>query len=97
MLGHQSKPKLVSDNDVGWWCRDFYGLRSRIVHGDPLVKSDFLTKNVDKLKIALYLYVECVRGILAGVGIWTELERMKEFWLHRKWVDILGLPESSFF
>jgi len=95
LMGKKTKP--VSDNEVGWWCREFYDLRSRIVHGDNLVTSDCLTKGIDKVKIALYLFLECVRSILVNVGITTTLERAEEFWLHEKWLDIFGFPASAFF
>lgn len=95
LMGHKKKP--VSDNVVGWWCRDFYSLRSRVVHGVALTKSDFITNGTDNLKIALYLYLECVRGVLAKAGIFSALERIEEFWWHQKWVDIFGLLPSAFF
>lgn len=96
MMG-KKKTKPVSDNELGWWCREFYDLRSRVVHGDNLAPADCLTNGVDKVKIALYLFLECVRGMLTKAGITTASERAEEFWFHQKWVDIFGFPASAFF
>jgi hypothetical protein len=35
----------TTENDVGWWCRDFYDLRSRIVHGERVPAADFSSAN----------------------------------------------------
>ena len=41
----------VEDNEVGWWCRRFYDLRSRAVHGTGLERKDlFHASDVDHLR-----------------------------------------------
>ncbi len=85
LMGYKKKnPKPVSDNAIGWWCRELYGLRSKIVHGEELQNSDFATNNVENLKIALYLFCECVDALLVALQVITEGERANHFWWYRQ-------------
>ena len=44
--------------------QDFYSLRSKVVHGSELAKSDVFRGHVDHLKIALGVFEQCVLGML---------------------------------
>lgn len=82
----------ITDNDVGWWCRSFYDLRSRIVHGEPIPPADFYhTPGREHLRIALFLLEECVRGSFVEEGRISEDDRMADFAFHHPWVEELGL------
>ena len=89
--------KNETDNEVGWWCRKFYGIRSKIVHGDKLENEDYKTNDVENLRISLHLFRECVDGILVKLGELTEQERMEQFWLCKEWIDVLKLPHDAFY
>lgn len=94
LIGHR-KPIPVQDNAVGWWCRDFYALRSKIVHGDEINAADFGPNGMD-LKISLYLFDESLRGLLVRIGILTAEERLRGLWFRQKWIDAIGLPHDAF-
>jgi Apea-like HEPN len=89
--------KSETDNEVGWWCRKFYGLRSKVVHGDKLDDEDYKTNNVENLRISLQLFRECVDGILVNLGELTQQERMEQFWICKDWIDVLKLPHDAFY
>lgn len=89
--------KSETDDAVGWWCREFYGLRSKIVHGDQLQPTDYKTNDAENLRIALHLFRECVEGILVKLGIMTATEREQQFWLSQQWIDALNLPHGAFY
>lgn len=89
----------VSDNLVGWWGRQFYELRSKIIHGTALTREDFFhaTTGVDHLRIGLSLYEECLRGLLVEMGRLPELARRTRFWSHSPWRSYLALPENVWY
>jgi hypothetical protein len=97
MLGMGRKKKAVDDNDVGWWCRDFYDLRSRIVHGDEIPQADYFANGIEKLRIALYLFVECICGMLPKIDDSNEFDGLL-FWIRAtKWIDALKLGHEYFY
>jgi len=89
--------KKVEDNQVGWWCRHLYELRSKIVHGDKVQRTDYFTNGVDDLKIALYLFVECIWGMLKRLGSVTDSDGLSFWFRAGTWIDILQLPHSAFY
>lgn len=53
----------------GWWARDFYDLRSKIVHGSNIAKQDFGNHNkVEHLKIAVKIMNFCLYRLLEERG-----------------------------
>lgn len=90
--------KTVTDNAVGWWCGDFYELRSRIIHGEMVTESDFLygTTRTDLLRLALYLFEECIWGFLQKWGIITQDARYLQFVWRSHWRDPLGVRMEDF-
>jgi len=88
----------TTDNEVGWWCRTFYDLRSRIVHGDAVPVTDFhFSPGVEHLQIALSLFEECVRGLLIEMGRMREAEREQYLLFEHPWRDKLGLPGNVWY
>src|SRR5205823_5699445 len=88
----------VADNAVGWWCRDIYALRSKIVHGEAVQPADFKTANgIDVFRVALSIFEECIWGLLLEGGRMTREEREVEFVLRSHWRDQLGLPREAFY
>jgi hypothetical protein len=97
MLGAARNKKTVNDNDVGWWCRDFYDLRSSIVHGDEIQNANYFTNDVEKLRIALYLFIECVWGMLRKIDNAIEFDGLA-FWIRAdKWMNPLKLEHEAFY
>lgn len=89
--------KVIDDNAVGWWCRHFYELRSRIIHGDKVQLLECFTDGADDLKVALDLFVECIWGLRGKLGIVTEIDDLG-FWIRReKWINALKLPRDAFY
>jgi hypothetical protein len=88
--------KPVTENVVGWWCREFYDLRSRIVHGDEIRTSDYSMNGIQHLKLALYLFCDCVQGLLVKWGIVTPYDRSFLFWFGQQWVDALKIDHNDF-
>jgi len=88
--------KPVTDNVVGWWCREFYELRSRIVHGDEIKTRDYYTNGIQHLKLALYLFCDCVQGLLVKWEIVNPYDRSHLFWLGQQWVDALKIDHDDF-
>jgi len=84
----------VSDSEVGWWCRDFYDFRSRIVHGEEIRPEEFRSpRGVEQLRIALSIFEECIRGLFVELGMMREEERGMEF-LYSHLREQFGLPNS---
>jgi hypothetical protein len=53
----------------GWWARDFYDLRSKIVHGSSVTTQDFGNhNNVEHLKIAVMVMNFCLYRLLEDRG-----------------------------
>ena len=53
----------------GWWARDFYDLRSKIVHGSNVTAQDFSNhNNVEHLKIAVKIMNFCLYRLLEDKG-----------------------------
>ena len=49
----------------GWWARDLYELRSKIVHGDALTPADFRNhNNIPHFHIALHVMQYCLHNLL---------------------------------
>jgi hypothetical protein len=89
--------KNETDNAVGWWCREFYGLRSKIVHGDELQNTDYKTNDVENLRIALHLFRECIDGMMVKLAVLNETDRQLNFWMSQQWIDVLGIPHDAFY
>jgi hypothetical protein len=88
--------KTVSDTAVGWWCRDFYLLRSRLVHGQETKSQDWIyTTGSENLRIAINIFEECVWGLLTKWGKISSDDRMMEFVWRSKWPDQLGLQMDT--
>jgi hypothetical protein len=88
--------KTVTDTTVGWWCRDFYLLRSRLVHGQETKSQDWVyTTGSEHLKIALSIFEECVWGLLMKWGRISSEDRLMEFVWSSKWPDQLGLQTET--
>lgn len=88
---------MVDDNEVGWWCRDFYDLRSKIVHGNEIGSTEYLTNGVEKLRIALYLFVECVWGTLTKADKAIAFDYLS-FWIRAdRWLNALNLAREAFY
>ncbi len=88
----------VEDNEVGWWCRRFYDLRSRAVHGTGLERKDlFHASGVEHLRIALSIFEECLRGLLIQRGRMKEEERRARFFIRSAWREELALPEDCWY
>jgi hypothetical protein len=88
----------VEDNEVGWWCRRFYDLRSRAVHGTGLERKDlFHASGVEHLRIALSIFEECLRGLLIQRGRMKEEERRARFFIRSAWREELGLPDDCWY
>ena len=88
----------VADNDVGWWCRDFYGLRSRIVHGETIRPQEYHHPNgVEHLRIALSIFEECIWGLLVQMGRIRENDRRRRFRFRPTWREQLGLPDNVWY
>ena len=88
--------KIVTDTAVGWWCRNFYNLRSNLVHGEETNPQDWKHGDgSEHLKIALNIFEECVWGLLAK---WRKMahNRMMEFVWRSKWPDQLGIQMNAF-
>jgi hypothetical protein len=59
----------VTENSVGWWCREFHNLRNRIVRGEEVSETNFLNdRGEEHLRIALSLFEECILGLLVELG-----------------------------
>lgn len=53
----------------GWWARDFYDLRSKVVHGSNVAAQDFGNhNNVEHLKIAVKIMNFCLHRLLEDRG-----------------------------
>lgn len=89
----------VTDNDVGWWCREFYDLRSKIVHGEVIRREDgyYQSTGVEHLRIGLSIFEEGIRGLLVRMGRMTEDDRRKRFWARPTWREQLGLPNNVWY
>ena len=86
------------DNQVGWWCRDFYNLRSKTVHGERIGAADLLAPTgKEHLRIALSLFEECIYGLLERWGLLSEPDRQMEFVWRSHWRDHLGIDINAFF
>jgi hypothetical protein len=89
--------KVISDTPVGWWCRDFYDLRSRIVHGERVNAADWRNSlGAEQLRLALYLFEECIWGLLVEWGRIPSDQRVMEFIMRSNWRDGLGVNMSDF-
>ncbi|HLN01376.1 MAG TPA: hypothetical protein VK335_18955 [Bryobacteraceae bacterium] len=86
------KKQPVEDNELGWWCRNFYDLRSKIVHGDQLQGDWFLVNNTDQLKIGLSVFEECVIGLLVRRGDFDDSKRPNRR-LGLRWAIALGVQD----
>lgn len=55
------KGARVEKSLAGWWASDFYGLRSRIVHGDPVTPSDLIYRDwITYAIVADLVLLECI-------------------------------------
>lgn len=62
MGGHNQPLELTM---YGWWARDLYDLRSKIVHGDVLTPADFKNhNNIKHFHIALHVMQYCLYNLL---------------------------------
>jgi hypothetical protein len=86
--------KEVVDNAVGWWCRDFYALHSKIVHGGPLHRNDFYSNEAEHLRIGLSLMGDCIVGLLADR--YTDLQRGLRV-CQSDWLRWLGLSRDAWY
>jgi hypothetical protein len=91
------KSKVVADTPVGWWCRDFYQLRSRLVHGEETSPRDWQhSPGIEHLTIAVHIFEECVWGLLQKQGLISSDDRRMEFAFRSRWRDFLGVAISAF-
>jgi hypothetical protein len=77
-MGQSGLPKVRKPNVLGkykentmygWWARDFYHLRSQIVHGSSLAQNDYLNHNkVEHFYIALWMLRFCLYRLLEAKG-----------------------------
>jgi len=85
------------DTQVGWWCRDFYNLRSKTVHGERVQAADLVTdRGVEHLRIALSIFEECTYGLLAEWGFLAREDREAVFVWRSHWRDQLGIAVDAF-
>jgi Apea-like HEPN len=99
-LSSSSRPirkTMVADTAVGWWCRDFYSLRSKLVHGEETKPQDWHhSTGTEHLKIAINIFEECVWGLLTKWSVLSPDDRMMEFQWRSNWRDMLGVQMSAF-
>jgi hypothetical protein len=89
--------KMVDDTPVGWWCREFYDLRSRIVHGEQIQTTSWRNAlGAEQLLLSLRIFGECVWGLLVEWGRIPRDERMIEFMWRSHWRDGLGVNINDF-
>jgi len=87
--------RQISDNKVGWWCREFYDLRSKIVHGEQVSPGELsYNGGAAHLRIALSVFEECLRGLFVRMGRMTGHERLIGFVFRRAWRDYLNVPDN---
>jgi hypothetical protein len=88
----------VTENIVGWWCREFYNFRNRIVRGEEISETDFRNASGEEhLRIALSLFEECIWGLLIELGKMLEEERARRFFSRSRWRAQLGLPDDVWY
>jgi len=93
----QIRNKVLADTIVGWWCRDFYNLRSRVVHGEDIDPKDWqYGTGAEHLKIALNIFEECLWGLVTKWGKLSPDDRAMEFVWRSNWRDLLGVQMASF-
>lgn len=89
--------KILADTVVGWWCRDFYALRSKVVHGEEIDAREWqYATGAEHLKIAINIFEECLWGLVTNWGLLAPGERMEEFVWRSNWRDLLGVQMSAF-
>lgn len=89
--------KMVDDTPVGWWCREFYDLRSRIVHGEQIPATAWRNAlGADQFLLSLRIFEECVWGLLVEWGRLPQHERLTEFMWRSHWRDALGVNINDF-
>jgi hypothetical protein len=94
LWGH-GRASGVTENSIGWWCREFYNLRNRIVRGEDIAETDFRNvRGEEHLRIALSLFEECIWGLLVELGKLREEERAPHFFSRSHWRAQLGLPND---
>jgi len=96
-ISQQIRNTTVTDTAVGWWCREFYSLRSKLVHGEETTPQDLLhDTGAEHLKIAINIFEECVWGLLVKWSILSPDDRMMEFMWRSNWRDLLGVQMAAF-
>jgi len=89
--------ETFDDTAVGWWCRDFYDLRSRITHGEKIRMNDLrTTTGQEHLRIALSIFDECICGLLVDWGLLARQDRQMEFVRRSHLPDQLGVDVNAF-
>ena len=85
LWGH-GRASGVTENAVGWWCREFYNLRNRIVRGEEIGETDLRNaRGEEHIRIALSLFEECIWGLLVELGKLREEERAPHFFSRSYW------------
>lgn len=70
VMGNNNQP--LEWTMYGWWARDLYDLRSKIVHGDVLTPADFRNhNNIQYFHIALHMMQYCLFNLLEDKGFLT--------------------------
>jgi hypothetical protein len=70
--GHAGKTKSASHTIYGWWAREFYDLRSKIVHGDEITNTDIRNhKGEQHFLVALKVLRFCFYKLLENKGYLT--------------------------
>jgi hypothetical protein len=88
----------VTENTVGWWCREFYNLQNRIVRGEEIGETDLRNaRGEEHLRIALSLFEECIWGLLVELGKLREEERAPHFFSRSHWRAQLDLPNDIWY
>lgn len=63
------KNESIKMSSAGWWVLNFYDLRTRIVHGKPIVPEEFKYKGwVSHLNVADIVFWECLQQELLAHG-----------------------------
>jgi hypothetical protein len=98
LLWGQGRVSGVTENTVGWWCREFYNFRNRIVRGEEISETDFRNaRGEEHLRIALSLFEECIWGLLIELGKLPEEDRARRFFSRSRWRAQLGLPDDVWY